>query len=60
MLIFILVDVYYLQNGVFYFEKDLNGQMHPSSDAHHLIKKSTSNKVPYLPSTTEGFSPPTP
>ena len=38
MLISILINVQYLQN-VFYFEKGLNGQMHSSSDAHHLIKK---------------------
>ena len=41
VLILILIDVQYLQINVFYFEKGLNGQMHFSSDPHHLIKKST-------------------
>ena len=35
-----------------YFKKDLNGYMHSSSDAHHLIKKkSTPSKISHFPST---------
>ena len=55
MLISILIDVQYLQNDVFYFVKGLNGQMHSSSDAHHLIKISTSSKISHSPSTTGGL-----
>ena len=53
----ILIDVQYLQNDAFYFEKGLNGQMHSSSDAHHLIRKSTFSKISYYPSTGGGVSP---
>ena len=35
MLIVILVDVQYLQNGVFSFEKGWNGQNHSLSDSHN-------------------------
>ena len=38
MLILILIDVQYLQNAVFSFEKFC--QNHSSSDSHHLVKKS--------------------
>ena len=58
VLISILIDVQYLQNDVFYFEKGLNGQMHSSSDAHHLIRKSTPSKISYSPSTRGLFPPP--
>ena len=37
MLILILINVQYLQNVVFSFEKGLNGQNHSSSDFYHLI-----------------------
>ena len=60
MLILILIDVQYLQNDVFYFEKGLKGQMQSSPDAHHLIKKPTPSKISCSPSTTGGggiFSP---
>ena len=56
VLISILIDVQYLQNDVFYFEKGLNGQMHSSSDPHHLIGKSTPSKISYSPSN-RGFFP---
>ena len=35
MLILILIDVQYLQNVVFSFEKGLNVQNHSLSDSHH-------------------------
>ena len=41
MLTLILIDVQYVKNVVFNFEKDINSQNHPLSDSHHLIKKST-------------------
>ena len=37
MLILILINVQYLQNVFFSFEKGLNGQNHSSSDFYHLI-----------------------
>ena len=39
-LLFILINVQYLQNVVFSFEKGLSGQNHSLSDSHHLIEKS--------------------
>ena len=39
MLILILVNVQYVQNVVFSFDKGLNGQDH-SSGCHHPMKKS--------------------
>ena len=39
MLILILMDVQYLQNVVFSFEKGLNGPKHSPSDSHHPIQK---------------------
>ena len=39
MLILILIDVQYLQNLVFSFEKGLNVQNHSLPDSHHSIKK---------------------
>ena len=54
-LILILIDVQYLQNVVFYFDKGLNDQMHSSSDVHHLIKISTPSKIFHSPSTTGDF-----
>ena len=39
MLIFILIDVLYLQNVVFSFEKESNGQNHFLSDSQIRIKK---------------------
>ena len=38
MLILILIDVQYLQNVVFRFEKGSNVQIHSSSDSNHPIK----------------------
>ena len=37
MLILVLIDVQYIQNVVFSFEKASNGQNHSSSDSHHPI-----------------------
>ena len=42
MLILILINVQYLQNVVFSFEKGLNGQNHSSSGSHHPTQKSPS------------------
>ena len=39
MLILILINVQYLQNVVFSFEKGSNGQSHTLSDSYHLIQK---------------------
>ena len=49
MLILILMNVKYLQNVVFSFEKGLNGQNHSSSGSHHPIEKSPPAKflIPY-------------
>ena len=38
MLILILIDVQYLQNAVFNFEKGLNRQNHSSHGSHHPVK----------------------
>ena len=57
MLISILIDVQYLRN-VFYFEKGLNGQMHSSSDAHHLVKNPRLVKFPIPPPLGGDFLPP--
>ena len=48
MLILILIDVQYLQNIVFNFQKSSNGQNHYSSVFHHPIKKKA-GKFPILP-----------
>ena len=40
MLILILIDVPFLQNIVFRFEKGSNGQNHSCSPSHYPIKKS--------------------
>ena len=40
MLILILIDVQYLRNVVFNFEKGSNGQNYSTSDSHYLIKNS--------------------
>ena len=43
-------DVQYLENGVFSFEKGLNGQNHSSTHFHHPMKKSLpSPKFPNPP-----------
>ena len=39
MVILILINVQYLQNVAFGFEKFLIRQNHSSSDSHHVIKK---------------------
>ena len=48
MLILILIDIQYLQNLIFSFEKGLNDQNHSSSDSHHLIKKIALRKIFHL------------
>ena len=52
-----LTDVQYSQNDIFYFKNGLNDQIHSSSDAYHLTKKSTPNKNSHSPSTREDFLP---
>ena len=51
MLILVLIDVQYLRNVVFSFEKGLNGQIYSSSDSHYLIKKLPPAKIlnPLMP-----------
>ena len=49
MLTLILIDVQYLQNVVFSFEKSLNDQNHLSSDSYHSIKKSPQQKFSFPP-----------
>ena len=49
MLILILMNVKYLQNVVFSFEKGLNGQNHSSSGSHNSIEKSPPAKFPISP-----------
>ena len=48
MLNLILIEVEYLQNFVFNFEKDSISQNH-SSGSHHAIKKSPFSKISHLP-----------
>ena len=48
MLILILVDVKYLKNFVFSFEKDSNGQKY-SSDSHYPTKKFPQQYFPFPP-----------
>ena len=49
MLILILIHVQYLQNLVFSFEKDSDGQNYSLSDSHQLIKKFPPSKFPIHP-----------
>ena len=49
MLILILIDVQYLQNVSFSFEKGPYGQSHSSSDTHHPIKIPPPAKFPNPP-----------
>ena len=55
MLILILIDVQYLQNIVFNFQKSSNGQNHYTSVFHHPIKKKQEN---FLFPQLGGISPP--
>ena len=48
MLVLILIDVQYLQNVVFSFEKGWNDQNHSWSDSQHPIKKSLNQTLPSL------------
>ena len=47
MLILILMNVKYLKNVVFGFEKGLNGQNHSSLSSHHQIEKSPQQNFPF-------------
>ena len=47
MLIVILIDVHYLQNALFSFEKSLNGQNQYLSGSHHPIPPPSPAKFPY-------------
>ena len=49
MLILILIDVQYLQNVDFSFEKGSNGQSNSSSDIHHPLKESPPANFPFPP-----------
>ena len=46
MLIVILIDVHYLQNALFSFEKSLNGQNQYLSGSHHPIPPPLPSKIP--------------
>ena len=46
ILTLILIDVQYVQNVAFSFEKSSNGQNHFSSDSDHPTKKSTPQNLP--------------
>ena len=46
--ILISIDVQYLQNVVFGFEKGSKGQNHSLSDSQHPIKKSLKQPFPFL------------
>ena len=46
MLIMILINVQYLENVVFNFEKGSSGQNHSLSDSHHAIEKSPQANFP--------------
>ena len=52
----ILVDVQYLRNVVFCFEKGLNGQKHSSSDFKHPVEKSPPAKF-LIPPNWGNFPP---
>ena len=49
MLSLVLIDVQYLQNVVFSFEKDSNGQNHYLPDSHYSIKKLPQQNFIFLP-----------
>ena len=48
------MDVQYLQNVIFSFKEDSNGQIHSSSNYHHPIKESPS-KISHRPTTGGHF-----
>ena len=56
MVILILIDVQYLQNVVFNFEKGSEAQSHSSSDSDHPVKKFLPAKFP-IPSLGIIFHP---
>ena len=56
ILILILIDVQYLQNIAFSFEKSLNGQNHSSAHSEHPIKNPPAAKFP-IPSLWGMISP---
>ena len=49
MLAMVLIDVQYIQNVVFRFEKGSNVQIHSSSDFHHPIVAPPSTKMSHSP-----------
>ena len=46
MLILILIDVQYLENVVFSFEKDSNDQINSTSGSHNSITPTPPSKIP--------------
>ena len=61
MLIFILIDVQYIQNAIFCFEKGSNRQNHYSSGSHHLVNPPPLTKISNPPDQWWGmYPPPTP
>ena len=58
MLILILIDVKYLYNVAFSFEKGTSGQNHSSSDSHHTIKKPPQQNFLSLPLEGDSLSAP--
>ena len=52
MLMLILIDVQYLQNVLFSFEKGSNGENHSLTDSYHPMKKSPS-RISHLPTGQE-------
>ena len=61
MLILILINVQYLQEAIFSFEKGSIGQSHSSSSSYCLVKKFPPLPAKFLILPTLGeFPPPTP
>ena len=60
MLIFILIDVQYIQNAIFCFEKGSNRQNHYSSGSHHLVNPPPLTKISNPPDQWWGMYPPPP
>ena len=58
MLIFILVDIQYLQNAAFCFEKGSNGQNHSPSDSYPPNKHFSHSKISHFSRCGVGFLPP--
>ena len=56
---FYLIDVQYLQEVIFNFEKGSNGQNHSPSGSNHLIQKFPSKISDSYTNGEEGFTPTT-